>query len=182
MDVAINRPDIVARFWKKVNPCGPVHSTLGTECWLWTRTRTRGYGIFAPVRTRFMPAHRYSLALRDGGIPQGMSALHRCDVRHCVRPDHLFWGTYKDNTADMIAKGRQPACMKVRTHCKRGHEMAISAIPVVINGKLCRRCGQCSKDHAREYARTHRDEVRAANRRSYRKKMARPSVTTPEQS
>lgn len=32
--------------------------------------------------------------------------LHKCDNRPCCRPDHLFLGTAKDNTDDMISKGR----------------------------------------------------------------------------
>lgn len=33
-------------------------------------------------------------------------ALHRCDEPLCVRPDHLFLGTARDNTRDALAKGR----------------------------------------------------------------------------
>jgi hypothetical protein len=36
-----------------------------------------------------------------------MHVLHSCDVRHCVRPDHLFLGTNADNMADRDTKGRQ---------------------------------------------------------------------------
>jgi len=32
--------------------------------------------------------------------------MHRCDVRNCVRPDHLCVGTEAENIADRDAKGR----------------------------------------------------------------------------
>lgn len=36
-----------------------------------------------------------------------MQVLHKCDVRNCVNPDHLFIGTQKDNINDMDSKGRR---------------------------------------------------------------------------
>lgn len=33
---------------------------------------------------------------------------HKCDVRHCFNPEHLFKGTQLDNMTDMWAKGRGP--------------------------------------------------------------------------
>lgn len=52
-------------------------------------------------------AHRYAWTLRNGAVPDGLMVLHACDNRACVNVDHLFLGTAKDNTRDMMAKGRQ---------------------------------------------------------------------------
>lgn len=40
------------------------------------------------------------------GIDDDRCALHTCDVPECINPDHLYAGTAKDNTADMVRRGR----------------------------------------------------------------------------
>lgn len=44
--------------------------------------------------------------LINGPIRDGLYVLHKCDNRLCVRVDHLFLGTQKENLADMRSKGR----------------------------------------------------------------------------
>lgn len=38
-----------------------------------------------------------------------MKILHRCDLRSCVNPDHLFLGSQSDNVQDMMSKKRNVA-------------------------------------------------------------------------
>lgn len=76
-------------------------------CWIWQAARSgRGYGTMK-IGGRKEAAHRISYELHKGPIPEGMLGCHKCDVRLCVNPDHIFLGTNLDNTQDMISKGRQ---------------------------------------------------------------------------
>lgn len=95
------------RFWRKVRK-----SEEPDGCWIWIASRRfHGYGQIAPagVIGKPVPAHRASWEMHFGPIPDGLCVCHRCDVPACVRPDHLFLGTKKDNSEDMVAKGRSTA-------------------------------------------------------------------------
>ena len=76
-------------------------------CWIWLSTlHPGGYGRVCAGKTPFF-AHRVSYELKYGAIPAGMMALHHCDVRCCVNPDHIFVGTQQDNMTDKVRKNRQ---------------------------------------------------------------------------
>lgn len=79
-------------------------------CWLWRSMKSNdpSYGVATAKQTGSKPmmAHRLAWTLFHGPIPDGMLVCHRCDVRPCFNPEHLFLGTAQDNTDDMIAKGR----------------------------------------------------------------------------
>jgi len=99
---------ITVRFMSKVDKNGPtVTHVKGLGCcWLWTAALDKdGYGKLR-VGDRKLLAHRASWAIHNGPIPEGMCVLHRCDVKLCVNPAHLFLGTQADNMRDMTIKGR----------------------------------------------------------------------------
>lgn len=97
-------PTFPERFWAKV-----FIMTEGRGCWLWVGSlRTGGYGQIGSCVPPYLPvrAHVASWLIHYGSIPKGLCVLHKCDVRNCIRPDHLFLGTRKENNQDMIRKGR----------------------------------------------------------------------------
>lgn len=85
------------RFWSKVKKT--------PSCWLWTGSTRLGYGR-VKQGGKLLSAHRVSWELTQGQVPGGLCVLHRCDVRNCVNPRHLFLGTEVDNRRDCIRKGR----------------------------------------------------------------------------
>ena len=75
-------------------------------CWLFSGSLTHnGYGQIK-LNRKTTRVHRYSYELFNGNIDNNLLVLHKCDTRNCMGPDHLFLGTSKDNTKDMINKGR----------------------------------------------------------------------------
>jgi HNH endonuclease len=77
-------------------------------CWLWTGVlHEGGYGEFREAGSRIR-AHVWAYKTFVGSIPVGLFVLHKCDVRSCVNPEHLYVGTKRQNTADAIARDRFP--------------------------------------------------------------------------
>jgi len=90
------------------------------------------YGSFyIDGKIRRVTLHRLSYMVHIGDVPQGMCVMHSCDNRSCINPEHLSVGTRKQNTQDMIAKGR---CSR-RTGKGRG-KLTAEEVNQIRNSKL----------------------------------------------
>jgi HNH endonuclease len=113
-----------ARFWERVDKLGVWRShTVADPCWLWTGGRGNGYGIIW-WKGRQENAHRIAWILTVGPIPPGQHVLHRCDVKTCCRPSHLFLGSQGDNMRDFTRKG-------LRQKGEQHHRAKLTAAQVI---------------------------------------------------
>lgn len=95
-------------------------------CWLWTASiGSTGYGQIN-VSGSPMKAHRAAWLLFRGEVQEGLCVLHRCDNRLCVNPDHLYCGTHKDNSRDLMERGN-PYCWNLRQHFTPSVQARITA-------------------------------------------------------
>ena len=109
-------------------------------CWLWSGLHDGvGYGVIVVGHDTRFAAHRVSYSLYKGEIPVGMCVLHKCDVRSCCNPEHLFIGTKKQNSQDMVSKGRNKNPASLRTACPQGHPYS------GVNAQGRRICKICDK-------------------------------------
>lgn len=137
--------------------------TVGDGCWLWRgAVGSHGYGTIR-IDGGNLLTHRLSYELFIGPIPAGLCVLHTCDVRRCVRPDHLWTGTQRDNVLDMIAKGRGgvKAYQSKKAQCPAGHPYDKEFKR--INGRTYRACSACRRS-ANQRQSQRRKELRRQRR------------------
>jgi len=102
------RQDLLARFWRRVEKT--------KTCWLWTgHVGRNGYGT---IQIDHYPVlvHRFAFEQASGRSAAGKVVRHSCDVRVCVNPAHLLLGTSRENSADMVARGRAAFGLKNGAH------------------------------------------------------------------
>jgi len=116
-------------------------------CWKWQGSLSKwGYGDvrIGPVSNkRHVNAHRAAWLYFNESIPSGLFVCHKCDVRSCCNPDHLFLGTAKQNQQDMIKKNRKnvlkgDAC----PYSKRNEKTVIEIIQMLASGANCAEVGR----------------------------------------
>jgi hypothetical protein len=79
-------------------------------CWLFRDALTsNGYGAMGKRR-----AHRVMYEEVYGPIPTGLSVLHKCNVRNCVNPEHLYAGTHSENMKDRVKAGRNQGMLGMK--------------------------------------------------------------------
>lgn len=126
-------------------------------CWNWT-----GWGHY----DRKYPGNRYGgISYRDpttgkqktntthramwialrGEPPKGMCVCHTCDNPRCCNPKHLWLGSRKANTQDMMLKNRHH--LRKKTECKRGH--ALSGNNLFVDSYGYRHCKACERGRHR---------------------------------
>lgn len=82
-------------------------TTDPSSCWEWQGFRDKdGYGRVSGNRASIRVASRIAYETWIGPIARGHVICHRCDNPPCCNPAHLFVGTSRDNTHDMLAKQR----------------------------------------------------------------------------
>lgn len=101
------------RLWARVDK-SPGQGPDG-DCWEWRGyVHPTGYGQLAENSAgRNINSNRAAYMVSKGPIADGLWVLHTCDNRLCCNPDHLWLGTPKQNTHDMMAKGRRRKAFEV---------------------------------------------------------------------
>lgn len=90
------------RFWEKVDRSGGPDA-----CWPWIPLQEASIYAYARYKGTTDGVHRIAYRIAKGPIEKGKLVRHKCDFRRCCNPAHLLKGTHKQNSEDMVERGRQ---------------------------------------------------------------------------
>ncbi len=125
---------LLEKLWKHTR----IEESTGCRLWIGSRN-TQGYGrILIDGKNKYVHRISYNELVKktDNLI------LHKdwiCPHKNCWNPEHLYEGTYSDNTIDKHKKHGHP--MSSRTHCRNGHEYTKENTKIKKNGlRVCLTC------------------------------------------
>lgn len=130
-----------ANFWAKVGD----PDENGCRIWQGAPMK-RGYGQFV-MGGKVKRAHQWAFFFANGHWAENL-VLHRCGVKLCVNPEHLYDGTVRDNALDRVGHGTDFNARK--THCPHGHPYDEENTAIAKSGQ--RVCRTCNRDRSRAYA------------------------------
>ncbi len=133
------------------------------DCWLWTGAKNdMGYG-YIRLDGRSVRAHRVSYELYVGKISKTKQINHKCHVRNCVKPTHLYAGTSSQNMIDMFESGRGET--------RRGEKSAMAKLTTA-NVRAIRKSVEkgisTQKDLAKQYGVSNTVISNVVNRKSWK--------------
>jgi len=89
-----------------LNDLLPAIKINDSDCWIWQRHVGKSGYPEVGVNGKKLRVHRIVAELIYGPASENQMALHSCDVKVCINPDHLRWGTSKDNMKDAVERNR----------------------------------------------------------------------------
>lgn len=90
---------------------GKIERVPESGCWVFMgKLDANGYGMLSSTRAdgkKYWKAHRLSYEEHAGAIPEGKEVAHRCNIRCCINPQHLYAATHRQNIDDRMRTGKQ---------------------------------------------------------------------------
>lgn len=131
-------------------------------CLLWLGSFDNyGYGrIWHHPKQGHIRASHVALHLASRPLPKGKIACHHCDNPFCVEQNHLFHGTKKDNSQDMMRKGRAnltglEAWRKSREYSQATHDEVVRLFNSGMLAHLAADAMKVERKTAREWLKSH---------------------------
>jgi hypothetical protein len=88
-----------SNIWNGKVVAGPNGCHIFTGC-----IHSNGYGLISKYGLQGY-THRIIYQECWGPIPEGLQVNHRCNIKRCVNPLHLYAGTQKENMRDLKETG-----------------------------------------------------------------------------